>query len=182
VPKLSAAFAALAASAALAAVLLFACERSGPAPVAWDRTRCAQCGMLVSDPAFAAQLHNAEGVRHFDDPGCLLAALAALQAGDADRAAQIWLHHHQQPRWLAGAEAAFVPTPHSPMGYRLGAVAAGEAPGAISLEEAQRRAAHFDRKRRPQREGAAPHHGPPQRGDTQREDSQRESAAHEAAP
>lgn len=163
--------AALAALAALAAVLLFAaCERSGPAPVAWDRIRCAQCGMLVSDPNFAAQLHSAAGVRHFDDPGCLLAALAALQAGDEDRAARIWLHHHREPRWLPGAAAAFVQTPHSPMGYRLGAVAAGEAPGAISLEEAQRRTAHFDRKRRP-------HRGQPHRGD-----SQREAGAHRAAP
>lgn len=168
-------------AAALAAVLLFAaCERSGPAPVAWDRTRCAQCGMLVSDPGFAAQLHSAGGVRHFDDPGCLLAALAALQAGDEDRAAQIWLHHHREPRWLPGAAAAFVQTPHSPMGYRLGAVAAGEAPGAISLEEARRRAAHFDRKRRPQR--GQPHRGDSHRGDSHHKNLQREADAHGAAP
>jgi len=117
--------------------------------VAWDRTRCSQCGMLVSDPGFAAQLHSAVVVRHFDDPAWLLAALAALHAGDEARAAPIWLHQHRDPRCLAGAEAPSLQTPHSPMGYRLGAVAAGEAPGAISLEEAQRRAAHFDRKRAP---------------------------------
>ena len=68
------------ARAFLVGALLAACGRSSqPAPIAFDREPCAHCRMLISDPAFAAQLENADGeVASFDDPGCLLAALSYL--------------------------------------------------------------------------------------------------------
>ena len=122
----------------LAAALLGCSRGEGPAPVAWDRVRCAQCSMLVGEPAFAAQLHEPGGdVLHFDDPGCLLVALDALERAGGPAAPVLWFHHHARDAWLRGEEVAFVEAAHTPMGYGLGAVASGEAPGALSLGEAR---------------------------------------------
>src|SRR5690606_8718548 len=79
------------------ALLLAACgPPEGPQPIAWDREPCAHCRMLISDPAFAAQLHRSDGtVESFDDPGCLLARLAAPGAP----VAALWFHHVREERW-----------------------------------------------------------------------------------
>ena len=67
----------LAAGVSLAAIALalYWAQRppEGPVDPAWSRTPCSHCGMLVSERAFAAQLHTPAGeVRYFDDAGCLL--------------------------------------------------------------------------------------------------------------
>jgi len=123
---------------ALLALALAACGReSGPQPIAFDREACAHCRMLISDPRFAAQLETQDGeVRSFDDPGCLLAELAAR----APAVRTLWFHHLREDRWLDGAHVAFVETERTPMGYGLGAVDAG-APGALTLEQARARVA-----------------------------------------
>ena len=122
-------------AAALVAVVLSGRPPEGPVAVDWDGVRCARCGMLVSDPAYAAQLHRSDGVvRHYDDPGCLLADLAESGADDLHA---VWLHHHREPRWIPLEEAAFVRVPHSPMGYGLGVVSAGESGDALDLERAR---------------------------------------------
>jgi hypothetical protein len=126
--------------------LLVACAREdGPAPVAWDRTRCAHCGMLISDPAFAAQRHSADGeVFHYDDPGCLLAQAGgeAAIAGDT-----LFFHHQVEDRWLRADETVFVESSSSPMGYGLAAVGRGEAAGGLSLEAAKAKVIARDRAR-----------------------------------
>ena len=129
--------------------LWLACTASeGPAPVAWDRTRCAHCGMLVSVPAWAAQRHTAAGeVLHYDDPGCLLAALdeAGDGAAPADRA--LYFHHHAAERWLRSDEVEFAEVNGSPMGYGLAAHARGELDAPLGLEAARRHVAAIDRTR-----------------------------------
>jgi hypothetical protein len=124
------------------------CDRpTGPAPVAWDRTRCAHCGMLVSDPAWAAQRVDPErGVSFYDDPGCLLVSLEAGEIDDASAGA-LYFHHHEDDVWLAREEVAFVPAGPSPMGYGLGAVARGESDEAIPLGTAREHALAVDRER-----------------------------------
>lgn len=96
--------------------------------------------MLISDPAFAAQLVTASGeTPAFDDPGCLLAYLA-------DRKPQVeavYFHHLREDRWIPGDRVAFVAVPRSPMGYGLGAVDA-DTPGAMSLEDARNAVADHD--------------------------------------
>jgi hypothetical protein len=88
--------------------------------------------MLISDPAFAAQIVTADAeVLDFDDPGCLLLHLEEHHL--PPRA--IWFHHAREDRWLRGDGVAFVPVGQTPMGYGLGAVEAGTL-GAISLAEA----------------------------------------------
>ncbi len=116
------------------ALVLAACGPSdGPQPIVYDREPCAHCRMLISDPRFAAQLETQDGeVLSFDDPGCLLATLAtrSLSVG------ALWFHHMREDRWLDAAHVAFETSQRSPMGYGLGAVAAGT-PRALSLDEAR---------------------------------------------
>jgi len=121
------------AAACGAVLLVLSCGRAeGPEPIAWDRTPCAHCHMLISDPTFAAQIVTARGeVLDFDDPGCLL--LYLQEHHPQPRA--IWFHHVREDRWLRGDRVAFVPVGQTPMGYGLGAVEAG-APGAIPLADA----------------------------------------------
>lgn len=125
-----------AAVAVLAAVVVWSARPpEGPVDVDWDHTRCAHCGMLLSDPAFAGQLHLEDGsVLHFDDPGCLLLALDARDASEVHAA---WLHHSGRDAWLPLEQSAFVRVPHSPMGYGLGATAAAEAPDALTATQAK---------------------------------------------
>lgn len=116
----------------------------GPVEVAWDRHACARCGMLVSEPSFAAQLHTADGaVHYFDDPGCLL----LWRAAHDPEVHATWFHHVDEERWLSGAAVGFVEASPTPMGYGLGAVEAGRS-GALSPAEALERARRRDRRGR----------------------------------
>ena len=120
--------------AVAAAVVGSGAPPDGPVAVDWDGTRCARCGMLVSEPAFAAQRHLADGrVLHYDDPGCLL---ADDRDGETEHAA--WVHHHREDRWLPLDQAGFVRVPHSPMGFGLAAVAVGEDAEGIDVAAARR--------------------------------------------
>lgn len=107
----------------------------GPEPIAWDRVACARCRMLVSEPAFAAQLQTRRGeVLPFDDPGCLLLHLEE----EHPEVHAIYLHHRHEERWLPRERVAFVLSGPSPMGYDLGAVERGQA-GALDWEAALER-------------------------------------------
>ena len=120
---------------ALAALLAACRPAQGPEPIAWDREPCAHCRMLISDPAFAAQLRAEDGsVESFDDPGCLLAQLGERHPRE------IWFHHLREERWIPGDRVAFELVPQTPMGYGFGAVDAGTA-GALDLEAARTRVA-----------------------------------------
>ena len=133
---------ALAVLIGLAAALRWAqTPPDGPTEPTWSRTPCARCGMLVGEPAFAAQLHTPAGdVRFFDDAGCLL-LYAAERPGDE---ASSWFHHLREQRWIPALRAGFVPAGATPMSYGFGAVEADE-PGAITraaaLAEVARREA-----------------------------------------
>lgn len=115
--------------AALALALRWAqSPPAGPVEPSWNRTPCAHCGMLVGDPAHAAQLHTPAGeVRFFDDAGCLLLYVSERP----DEAGAAWFHHFREPRWIPAASAGFVAAESTPMSYGLGAVDAAE-PGALS--------------------------------------------------
>jgi hypothetical protein len=136
----------LAGVAALAALLWMARQpASGPVEPAWDHTTCARCGMLVSEPAFAGQLHLASGeVLHFDDPGCLL--LERAERGADVRAA--YLHHYVDERWLPLEEVAFVRESGTPMGHGFAALGAGAAPEALTLDEVTRELERAEQARR----------------------------------
>ena len=127
---------------------------AGPVDIAWDREPCAQCRMLIGDPAFAAQIQTTDGrILDFDDPGCLLKY-------EAERKPAVRATYFRQVNaagWLPGDRVAFLPVPHSPMGYDLGAVPLGT-PGAISIDEARARV--LGPAPRAERQGAEPHGAP----------------------
>jgi copper chaperone NosL len=108
----------------------------GPVEPDWDHTRCARCGMLVSEPRFAAQVQHADGtVLHYDDPGCLLAH-DGPERGALAEAHAVWFHHAEAPRWVPLAEVGFVPVGTTPMDFGLGAVSRAERADALDVEAA----------------------------------------------
>lgn len=107
----------------------------GPQDVVWDHTQCAECRMSVSERAWAAQVQLKDGrVLDFDDCGCLF----RFTAREATPVHAVYYRHLREDRWLAEVEAAFISAGPSPMGYDLGAVAAGTtgAEPAASVREA----------------------------------------------
>jgi copper chaperone NosL len=97
-------------------LLLVACgaKASGPPDIVVDRTACSHCGMLISEPLYAAA-YQAAGAepRVFDDIGCLRKAAASLTGP-----VTFWFHDADDREWIAGEPAAFVSAPglHTPMG------------------------------------------------------------------
>lgn len=120
--------------ALLVALSLAGCgPPEGPQPIVWDREPCAHCRMLISDPAFAAQLHRADGeVESFDDPGCLFARLEAQRP----EVHALWFHHLREDRWIRGDAVGFERIDPTPMNHGIGAVDA-DAAGTLSLAEAR---------------------------------------------
>lgn len=81
-------------------------KADGPPDIVVDRTPCAHCGMLVSEPAFAAA-YRREGsdARIFDDIGCLLNAIS----GEANpERLRFWFHDAATAVWIDRTEAVFV--------------------------------------------------------------------------
>ena len=91
---------------ALAASLACGVNADGPPAIEVDRTPCAHCGMLVSEPLFAAA-YKAPGAeaRIFDDIACLVTS--ARREANAD-ALRFWFHDAATGRWIPGAGASFV--------------------------------------------------------------------------
>jgi copper chaperone NosL len=99
-----------------AALLSAACgvRAEGPPDIVVDRTPCSRCGMLISEPLYAAA-YQAPGAdaRVFDDLGCLRDAARSEPGG-----LRIWVHDASDGRWMNGFEAVLVaaPTIRTPMG------------------------------------------------------------------
>jgi copper chaperone NosL len=101
-----------------AAALGTACgvKADGPPHIEVDRTACAHCGMLISEPIYAAAYRTPEsGSRVFDDIGCLLKAAAQEPRADALR---FWFHDAATAVWIDGTDAVFVSSTalRTPMG------------------------------------------------------------------
>lgn len=143
---------AMAVAAAAVAVWWSGRPPGGPVEVAWDQTRCAHCGMLVSEPGFAAQLHQRDGrVLVFDDPGCLLVHLEEMGTAEpASGVHELWFHDHDEPRWVPGERVVFERVETSPMGYGLAAHERGDLGGrGLDLASARRLALARERSRLP---------------------------------
>lgn len=91
----------------------------GPPEIHVDRTPCSHCGMLISEPVYAAA-YRAPGSdpRVFDDIRCLLEAAQKEPRADALR---FWFHDAATAVWIGGEAAVFVgsPTLRTPMGGGL---------------------------------------------------------------
>jgi len=94
---------------------------SEPVDPVWGKQACDSCRMLVSDPAYAAQLVDQRGARHFfDDVGCLTAYLAEHSA-NPPRA--LWVRSGE--RWVDAKSARYVSGAATPMDYGFVAQATG---------------------------------------------------------
>jgi copper chaperone NosL len=93
-------------------------KADGPPEIVVDRTACAYCTMLISEPRYAAayQVPGADA-KVFDDIVCL------LQAAEAETATglRFWFHDGNDGEWIDGEAATFVSSPEfrTPMGGGL---------------------------------------------------------------
>jgi copper chaperone NosL len=99
------------------ALQLAACSAKawGPPEIAVDQTACSHCGMLVSEPVYAAASQaQGQDPRVFDDIGCLLAAVRRETAAVTN----VWVQDAAGAGWLDAARATFVESPRvrTPMG------------------------------------------------------------------
>ena len=111
----------------MAATAACGAEADGPPRVEVDRSACAHCGMLISEPRFAAA-YRAPGsdARLFDDVGCLLEGLSR----ESDRSGvHFWFHEVTTAEWIEGDRAVFVESAHlrTPMGSGIVAYASDAA-------------------------------------------------------
>src|SRR5262245_36126110 len=91
----------------LAMLLAASCRVAvvGPPDIAVDRTSCSHCGMLISEPVYAAAYETAGGeARVFDDLGCLRDAVHA----DGVASPRVWVHDAATGEWMDGGDATFV--------------------------------------------------------------------------
>ncbi len=100
-----------------------ACTRaSGPRPpdIAYGKDPCAECGMIISDPRFAAAYVTRDGqARLFDDIGDMV----VYHRKHSEDVAVFYVHDYETRAWIDATHAFFVSSPrvHSPMGYGLAA-------------------------------------------------------------
>ena len=89
----------------LAASVACGVREEGPPVIEVDRSACAHCGMLISEPRFAAAYRLAPETQLFDDIGCLLDALPK----EADRSSiRFWFHDVNTAEWIDGSRAVFI--------------------------------------------------------------------------
>ena len=118
---------------------LMACgdPAQGPAEVAWGRTACEHCQMVISDRRFAMQVRLGDRVHRFDDPGCAVEWLDQKPGGGAE-ATELWVMDMDGGQWIDARSAFYRPGQRTPMAYGFGAVAKPE-DGALDFEALRRR-------------------------------------------
>ena len=81
---------------------------AGHPEIVVDQTACSHCGMLVSEPAYAAAYHApGQEPRVFDDIGCMLDAMRQETASPIT----IWLQDAAGAGWIDADRAVFVTAP-----------------------------------------------------------------------
>jgi copper chaperone NosL len=101
-------------------------QRSGSPVLRFGAEQCTYCGMIISDPQFAAAWREAGGrEQHFDDIGCMV---NASRRRDPGAGTEWWVHDYGSSAWLAASEAAyaFSDSIKTPMAYGVAAFARAE--------------------------------------------------------
>lgn len=108
-------------------------KAAGHPEIVVDQTVCSHCGMLVSEPAYAAAYHAPrEEPRVFDDIGCMLEAIRHETASPIT----VWLQDASGGGWIDANKAVFVSSSriHTPM--RGGVLAYADAEAAAKAAAA----------------------------------------------
>ncbi len=105
----------------LAVMGLAGCARAseGTEEIHFGRDTCAKCGMVISDPHFAAEIRGGPDRQlvKFDDAGCAVNWLEK-QAWRADTTTDFWVMDADTGQsWLKAMEAWYTPGAMSPMNY-----------------------------------------------------------------
>ena len=115
-------------------VFLWPSQRTGAEPITYGRDACAHCRMHISQPGFAAELRDSNGVlTKYDDIGCMLHAMVALH----HEVPEVWVEDHDGGGFVPLLSASLVRAERleTPMGY--GIVAFKDAGAAATFARAQ---------------------------------------------
>ncbi len=118
----------------LTLAFLVACQSpvdlSQPPEIHYAEDVCTECGMIISEPRFAAAYYTVDGdARRFDDIG----GMASHHAEKQEDVAQFWVHDYDTEEWIIADQAFFVMSDqlHTPMDF--GVVAFSDQPRAQEL-------------------------------------------------
>lgn len=127
------------------AILVSACSGdppTGPVEIRYGRDTCAFCGMIITDPRFAAQIRGGAGhaAYKFDDIGDALLFLDR-QSWKDDAGVEFWVMDAETGKtWLDARRAFYVGGMQTPMSHGFGAFAVSPANG-LTFEEMRLKAA-----------------------------------------
>jgi copper chaperone NosL len=103
-------------------IILVACQAqndlSQPPEIFYGEDVCEECGMIISDPRYAASYYTMDGdARHFDDIG----GMAVHHAEHQEEIKQFWVHDFDTEEWIKADQGYFVMSDevHSPMNYGI---------------------------------------------------------------
>ena len=99
-------------------VFLWPSQRTGAEPITYGRDACAHCRMHISQPGFAAELRDTNGVlTKYDDIGCMLHAMVALH----HEVPEAWVEDHDGSGFVPLLSARLVRSDRieTPMGYGI---------------------------------------------------------------
>jgi nitrous oxide reductase accessory protein NosL len=118
------------------APFLAACkaEAKGPEDIRWNRETCEICGMIISDPAYAAEVRGGPDMRlaKFDDIGDAVHWLE-LQPWKAEPAVEFWVRNADTAAdWMDARTSYYRGGVVSPMDYGYAAIPGWE-PGAVDF-------------------------------------------------
>jgi copper chaperone NosL len=94
-------------------------EAAATEEIHYGREACTKCGMIISDPLFAAEIRGGpdNDLKKFDDAGCAVTWLET-QSWRTDKTTQFWVMDGGSGQsWLTAAEAFYLPGAMSPMNY-----------------------------------------------------------------
>ena len=120
--------------ASFALIALVACESAtNPDDPVWGKQACGSCAMLVSDPAYAAQLATQEGTRvYFDDIGCMASYIQERRITPA----KMWVRD-ASGKWLDARTTKYKSGARTPMDFGFVPAVDGDADYA-RIEQAAR--------------------------------------------
>jgi copper chaperone NosL len=93
-------------------------DATGPPDIIYGRDLCIECGMLITEPRFAAAYRIDGEARPFDDIGGML--LYGAESGELSAASvEVWVHDRDTGEWIAAGAAHYVIAEGAvtPMGY-----------------------------------------------------------------